>query len=120
MPIVNVYSDRKNLKRLKPFLLRIRESVARELTTESVALDYTHISLRLIVADGCRLGQIEFEIFAHCFPSRVQSQDDICIRLREQFDEYLNAPAITRVWLCLSEMGYGYLQRQASSGSKSV
>lgn len=107
MPIANVYATRDLLPRLSENLTALADKIADELTTQELLLDRDHISIRLIELVGRPIGDVEIELIAHCFPSRVQRQDAICTEIRLFLESQLSRQV--RVWLVLAETGYGYI-----------
>jgi hypothetical protein len=87
----------------------LADEAAKHLSTADVFLDADHISVRLVeVTRGRMMSPVELEISAHAFPSRVARQDEICAYLRNWLADR-SVPA--RVWLQLSDLGYGYAQK---------
>lgn len=108
MPIVNVYSSNRLLKSVHEFESKLRDYVAQLLSVPEISMDRNHISLRFIEVTGVMIGDIEFEIIAHCFESRVKHHDDICGKLRRYMEDILPDTPQVRVWLILAETGYSY------------
>lgn len=105
MPIVNIYSPTEIIEQLRGDVDRLRNLTAAVLNVEEWPIDYTHISLRLIVVSGILIGDVEVEIIAHSFDDRVNRKDEICSSVRSELEDMWRLEV--RVWLHLVEMGYG-------------
>ena len=110
MPIVNIYAEKSSHEKIVADQLLIRQKVSQELAAPELLIDESHISLRVIEAAGYKMGDIEFEIFAHEFPVRVINQDNISAGLRDFFEKLWGKDV--RVWLILSQLGYGKKRSQ--------
>jgi hypothetical protein len=107
VPTITIYvRDDSWVQRIERLLTSLAAEAAAQLSTPEMDIDADHISIRVMVTRASRMmSAVEVEISAHAFPSRVQRQDHICGALRVWLAER-EIPA--RVWLQLSELGYGY------------
>lgn len=112
MPTVNVYVQTEHLGRvIHERTAEFAAEIARCLSTPVAALDETHISMRIFKpAWSTMIAPIEVEIAAHAYVERVDRQDEICGQLRAWLEGSLGLEC--RVWLALSQLGYGYKQRE--------
>lgn len=110
MPSITIFFvDSTWIEPLVALMGDLADEAAKHLSTADIILDADHISVRLVeVTWGRMIAPVELEVSAHAFPSRVQRQDDICSYLRDWLADR-NVPA--RVWLQLSDLGYGYAQK---------
>jgi hypothetical protein len=112
MPTISIYlSGPTWTEPLSALMDDLANEAAKHLSTAELVLDADHISIRLVAVTQARMmSPVELEISAHAFPSRVERQDEICSYLRSWLADR-SVPA--RVWLQLSDLGYGYADRKA-------
>jgi len=107
MPSVNIYTNRERVKPLLDILPELRKFIAEILSCGNRKLVDNEISLRIIVTDGSlKIADTELEINAFSYPERVQSQDDICIAIRDYVQKNCPKSGSTYIWLQLSELGH--------------
>ena len=112
MPTITIYTTEVRwAEKIEPLLPELAERTAALLSTPEMALDGTHISIRVVVAHcGLMMSPVELEVTAHAFGQRLERQDEICGDLRQWL---LRAEIPNRVWLRLSALGYGYQRNTA-------
>jgi hypothetical protein len=103
MPSVNIYTKKECVSLLNSVLPDLRKYIANVLSCGDRSLAPAEVSLRVIVPEASlQIAEIEVEMRAFSYSTRVMNQDTICRHLKTI------CPNIgsTYVWLQLSELGH--------------
>ncbi len=112
MPTVNIYyKSKRGYSLLNKLMPDIKRYIAKELTAEEIRLASDEISVRLIHVENGKgmLGDVELEITAHEFPSRIKMSDKICHDTKAYLQGQLLTIGNVRVWLKLCKLGHDAL-----------
>jgi hypothetical protein len=109
MPTVNIFYEHDSQQdQLKSLIPETKEFIAELLSNEDIKLGTDEVSVRVVRSSGGgMLAEIEVEVTAHAFRSRVEKQDEICLKIQDFMQKKLSNTTVN-IWLLLPELGHSW------------